>query len=261
MWRQNGSWGVERRHWCHLIGLDCLFQKLLSTPKNKPFIQEMHLKTPLLSRGLKLFSSKPGCRVSDLHILLNKFHQWPYDIELNQMSDFLASYSRINPCSISGKRFVGLKPSRNSLTTENDHLHIYSLCTKVIIRSCWPMKRFLKFEMKFNPQSSIFLIPVCSSRAARTRCLCKLWTCARVQAGSFLTTRRMPPWSVCSYQAWWTSNLKDSVRAFASTARRFSFLMKLRTWTVVSAPGMTWEASFLSPFPRWVRLINEERII
>ncbi len=38
-----------------------------STPKNKPFSQEMHLKIPLLSRGLKLSNSKTSCRVSALH--------------------------------------------------------------------------------------------------------------------------------------------------------------------------------------------------
>ncbi len=29
--------------------------------RNEPFSHEMHLKIPLLSRGLKLSKSKPGC--------------------------------------------------------------------------------------------------------------------------------------------------------------------------------------------------------
>jgi hypothetical protein len=47
------------------------FRKLRSSlPKNKPFSQGMHLKIPLLSQGLKLSNSKPGCRVSALHFFV-----------------------------------------------------------------------------------------------------------------------------------------------------------------------------------------------
>jgi hypothetical protein len=38
--------------------------------KNELFSQEMHLKIQLLSRGLKLSNSKPGCRVSALHFFV-----------------------------------------------------------------------------------------------------------------------------------------------------------------------------------------------
>jgi hypothetical protein len=41
-----------------------------SPPKNEPFSEEMHLKTPLFSRGLILSNSKPGCRVSALHFFV-----------------------------------------------------------------------------------------------------------------------------------------------------------------------------------------------
>jgi hypothetical protein len=34
------------------------FRKRLASPQRKPFSQEMHLKTPLLSEGLKLSNSK-----------------------------------------------------------------------------------------------------------------------------------------------------------------------------------------------------------
>jgi hypothetical protein len=37
-----------------------------SLQKHEPFIQEIHLKKPLLSNGLKLSNSKPSCRVSAL---------------------------------------------------------------------------------------------------------------------------------------------------------------------------------------------------
>jgi hypothetical protein len=47
------------------------FRKPRSSPsKNELFSQEMHLKIPLLSRGLKLSNSKPGCRVSALHFFV-----------------------------------------------------------------------------------------------------------------------------------------------------------------------------------------------
>ncbi len=38
-----------------------------SSQKTEQFSQEVHLKTPLSSRGLKLSNSKPGCRISALH--------------------------------------------------------------------------------------------------------------------------------------------------------------------------------------------------
>jgi hypothetical protein len=45
--------------------LDFLFQKTpIIAPKNESISQEIHLKIPPLTRGLKLSISKPGCRVS-----------------------------------------------------------------------------------------------------------------------------------------------------------------------------------------------------
>jgi hypothetical protein len=41
-----------------------------SLPKKVPFSQEMHLKIPLLGRGLKISISKPGLRVSALHFFV-----------------------------------------------------------------------------------------------------------------------------------------------------------------------------------------------
>jgi hypothetical protein len=38
--------------------------------KNEPFSQEMHLKIPLSSLGLKLSNPKPGCEVSALHFFV-----------------------------------------------------------------------------------------------------------------------------------------------------------------------------------------------
>ncbi len=67
------SWQVKKMNWCHEIGLDsrASFGKPRSSPsKNEPLSQEMHLKIPLLSQGLKLSNSKPGCRVSALHFFV-----------------------------------------------------------------------------------------------------------------------------------------------------------------------------------------------
>jgi hypothetical protein len=41
-----------------------------SPTKNELFSQEMHLKIPLSSRGLKFSNSKPGCIVSALHFFV-----------------------------------------------------------------------------------------------------------------------------------------------------------------------------------------------
>jgi hypothetical protein len=43
-----------------------------STPKSEPFSQEMHLKIPLLSRGLISSNFKPGCRSSALHFFVRR---------------------------------------------------------------------------------------------------------------------------------------------------------------------------------------------
>ncbi len=101
------NWRVKRRHFCHWIRLDSLFQKTRSSPtKNKPFSQEMHLKIQLLSLGSKLPNAKPRCRVSAFHFLWNTYHQWLFDIEVIHISAFSASYSRINPCFTARKRIV-----------------------------------------------------------------------------------------------------------------------------------------------------------
>jgi hypothetical protein len=58
------------------------------------------------------------------------YHQWLPDIELNQISAFSASYSRIDPSFTAGKQIGGLKLSHkwhNLERPRNDHLHMYSL--------------------------------------------------------------------------------------------------------------------------------------
>ncbi len=62
---------VKRRHYrCRWIGLDSLRKCDHRPPKKEPFSQqEVHLKIPLVSRGLNLSNSKPGCRVSASSLL------------------------------------------------------------------------------------------------------------------------------------------------------------------------------------------------
>jgi hypothetical protein len=76
-----------------------------SPPKNEPFSQDMHLKIPILSRGLKLSNSKPGCKVSVLHFF------WEIEITNGFLTSSLfgkvpssAFYSRINLCFTARKR-------------------------------------------------------------------------------------------------------------------------------------------------------------
>jgi hypothetical protein len=49
-------------------------------------------------------NSKPGCAVSDLQLVWNRYHQWLSDIELNQIRAFSASYLSINPRFTARKR-------------------------------------------------------------------------------------------------------------------------------------------------------------
>ncbi len=47
-------------------------KKKKTKKKPEPFSQEMHLKIPLSSRGLRLSNSKPGCRVSALCLFVKE---------------------------------------------------------------------------------------------------------------------------------------------------------------------------------------------
>jgi hypothetical protein len=70
MWTQEkNSWPVKRRNWCILdrFWLPLSENRDHHLQENKPLSQEMHLKIPLLNRGLKMSNPKPCCRVSVLH--------------------------------------------------------------------------------------------------------------------------------------------------------------------------------------------------
>ncbi len=133
MWRQNKTWRVKSRHWCHEKRLDSLFQKtpIITPKKNEPFSQEMHMKIPLLSRGLKLMSSKAGCKVSALHFSVKLIPQMAFWHRANSDGCFFIFLSQDEPVFHRWKANRGLKLSRILRTTENDHLHIYSLISMV----------------------------------------------------------------------------------------------------------------------------------
>ncbi len=92
--------------WCHLIGLDSLFQKTsIITPQ----------KTNRSARRcVWRYCFKAGvwnCQILNQVVesqlftsLWNRYHQWLFDIELIQVSAFSASYSSINSCFTAGKR-------------------------------------------------------------------------------------------------------------------------------------------------------------
>jgi hypothetical protein len=80
----------------------------------------------------------------ELHLFTSlqvRYHKWLPDIELIQMSAFLSfifqDWPRFHCC----KANRGLKLSRNSQTTENDHLHIYSL---------WSCRRTAAWKKKIS---------------------------------------------------------------------------------------------------------------
>jgi hypothetical protein len=87
----------------------------------------MHLKIPHLSGGWKLSYFKAGCRVSALHFLWKRHHQWLPGIELGQISASPASYSRMNPCLAAWKQIGVLNCHATRRHRDYDHLHVCSL--------------------------------------------------------------------------------------------------------------------------------------
>jgi hypothetical protein len=120
---------VEKRHWCHQIGLDYLFQNTpsINPLNNDPSSHGMHLKMQLLSRGLKLSYPDPSCRVPALHFFANKMS--PVSFRQRAQSDEcfvqlfipgLIPVSRLESAS-------GFGIVTQVADTGNDHLHISSL--------------------------------------------------------------------------------------------------------------------------------------
>ncbi len=98
------NWRVESRHWCHQIGLDSQNPDH-HTQQNEPFSQEMHLKIPLPSLGLKLSNSKPRfySLSSSLHCEIDSTNCFLTPSSFRSVF-YSASYSWINPYFTGGKR-------------------------------------------------------------------------------------------------------------------------------------------------------------
>ncbi len=109
-----------------------LSKYLESSPsKNEPFSQEMHLKILLTSRGLKLSKSKPGCRVSALQFFVIFIPPMAFWLRAHSGECFFSFLSRDLHLFHCWKANWGLKSSSNSQTSNNCHIHIYSLWVMV----------------------------------------------------------------------------------------------------------------------------------
>ncbi len=91
----------------------------------------MHSKIPLLSRGLKLSNSKPGCRVSALHFFVKlippmAFWHWAH----SDKCFFQLLIPALTTCSLleSESRFEIVTHSHILWTLQNTHLRLFSLC-------------------------------------------------------------------------------------------------------------------------------------
>ncbi len=87
----------------------------------------MHLKIPLLSRGLKLSNSKPPCQVSALQIVVKNIPPMAFWHRAHSDKCFLRFFFQNQPLFQCWKAKLGLKSSRNLATPANDYLHIYTL--------------------------------------------------------------------------------------------------------------------------------------
>jgi hypothetical protein len=65
----------------------------------------MHLKIPLLSRGLKVSNSKPGCKLSALDLFVKSIQPLAFSYQAQSDKRFLQLLiSELNPCFTAGKQ-------------------------------------------------------------------------------------------------------------------------------------------------------------
>ncbi len=122
------SWRVKRRPWCQLTRSS---RKPQSSPsKSELFSQKMHLKIPLLGRGLKLSNPKRGCSVSAFHVLCEMdTTESPMTLWQQAHSDkcffllLIPGLTLVSPLKIE----LVFAIVAQLLTQENDRLHICSL--------------------------------------------------------------------------------------------------------------------------------------
>jgi hypothetical protein len=134
---------------------------------------------PLVRRCIWRYSFQAGvwnCRILNqivesqlLTTFYDIFHQWLSDIELNQMSAFSASYSKINPRFTTGKR-IGVwncHATRGHRQT-NDHLCILSVCVTKIRRGLEDTIRNHFVGTRYKWKGKYWKITVCCPTAGVT---------------------------------------------------------------------------------------------
>ncbi len=95
--------------------------------KNEPFSQEMHLKIPPSSQGLKLSNSKPEYRVSALHFFVKLLPPMASCHRAQWDECFFSFLFLDQPLFHCWKANQGLNLLGNLRTLEYDRLHIYRL--------------------------------------------------------------------------------------------------------------------------------------
>ncbi len=112
-------------------------KSLISTHKNEPFNQDMHLKMLLSSRGFRLSKIKPGRRVSARYFFVRWIPPMAFWRRAHSCKGFFFSFLffQDQPLFHCCKTNRGLILSRNSRTPKNDHPHISSLWYRVPTRT------------------------------------------------------------------------------------------------------------------------------
>jgi hypothetical protein len=124
---------VKRRHWCQLIGLDSLCQKTSIITKKRTVLpwdafEDIAFK-PRVWNG-QIINQVVASQL--LSSLWNMYHRWRSDIELNQISVFSASYSRIKPGFTCGKRICV-----SNRHASYGHKKATFLKSIVYVHACW----------------------------------------------------------------------------------------------------------------------------
>ncbi len=172
-----------------------------SPPKNEPFSQEMHLKIPLLSRGLKSSSSKPVCRISAIHFFVKGKTPMGFWHRVHSDKCFFSFLFQDQPLFHYWKAIRGLKLSRNLRTPKSDHIHIYSLWNRFPRKKekkCYPNSWSRLIRETGGKGSSVDAwwqhvhVPILSPRSNQTNK--KNQSCIKIKVNHLLETLFIPRW-------------------------------------------------------------------
>ncbi len=139
------SWRVERRHWRHSIGL----LPLPESPDDHPQKQTVKPRDALKNENTAFqqwFENVRGCREAALHLFVN---QIPPTDSWHQVDSVRCHFHAFMPAltlvSLLEKYLVLKLPCRVA-TSENDRLHIYSLCWQLIESDTWLISDYTKLH-------------------------------------------------------------------------------------------------------------------